>query len=242
MFSTLDKIIDIIIAKKGVFLTTFFLVFLFSYAILVIIDFIPEPKEPKTENVTSKNSTSENTPSSIETKDNLTTRDNSLENTELEQRLITSAQEEAFLPEKIIFESLNQTVTVLNPTSRNIADLDNALLNGAVRHPDSATLNQDGTVFILGHSSYLPNVINENFQAFNGIQNLKWGDIIKVEAGLTTYIYKVNKVYEAKATATTIPIAGEDKKLVLATCNSFGSVDDRYIVEAKLIESQLKNS
>jgi len=32
-----------------------------------------------------------------------------------------------------------------------------------------------------------------------------------------------------------VPIAGDTERLVLATCNSFGSVDDRHIVEAVLI-------
>ena len=140
------------------------------------------------------------------------------------------------LPEKITFDSLNRSVTVFNPNSRNVTELDNALLNGVVRHPDSATLGQNGTVFILGHSSYLPKVLNENFQAFNGIQDLKWGDLIKVEGGDEVYIYRVEKVYKAKATDTTVPIAGESQRLVLATCNSFGSTDDRYIVEAELAE------
>ena len=113
------------------------------------------------------------------------------------------------------------------------------MLSGAVRHPDSATLDQLGTVFILGHSSYLPSVRNKNFQAFNGIQDLKWGDTIKITATEGEYVYRVDKVYRAKAQDITVPIAGSVKRLVLATCNSFGSVNDRYIVEADLVETKL---
>ncbi len=139
-------------------------------------------------------------------------------------------------PDTIIIDSIDRTVSVLNPTSREVSDLDAALLYGVVRHPDSATLEQTGTVFLLGHSSYLPNVMNKNFQAFNGIQSLKFGDTIRVQAGEEEYVYRVDRVYRAKADEVTVPIAGEVKRLVLATCNSFGKVDDRYIVEADLIE------
>jgi LPXTG-site transpeptidase (sortase) family protein len=138
----------------------------------------------------------------------------------------------AELPLSISIAKLNKTVEVLNPTSRTIADLDTALLDGVVRHPDSATLAQEGNVFILGHSSYLPNVFNQNFQAFNGIQDLEWGDVIEVTSADTVYEYRVEKVYRARAQDVTVPIAGTGNMLTLATCNSFGSVDDRYVVEA----------
>jgi len=93
-------------------------------------------------------------------------------------------------------------------------------------------LAQEGNVFILGHSSYLPNVFNQNFQAFNGIQDLEWGDVIEVTSADTVYEYRVEKVYRARAQDVTVPIAGTGNMLTLATCNSFGSVDDRYVVEA----------
>ncbi len=108
-----------------------------------------------------------------------------------------------------------------------------------VRHPDSAHLAQDGNVFILGHSSYLPNVFNENFQAFNGIQNLEWGDTIEIRSENEVFTYRVEKVFQASAQDVTVPIAGDEKLLTIATCNSFGSADDRYIVEARQIESRV---
>jgi LPXTG-site transpeptidase (sortase) family protein len=139
------------------------------------------------------------------------------------------------LPVKLTIDSLDREVAVLNPQSRVIADLDEALLAGVVRHPDSAGLGEDGNVFILGHSSYLPTVFNKNFQAFNGIQNLQWGDSIELTSGAYVYEYQVDKVYRARAQDLTVPIAGDEKRLTLATCNSFGSTDDRFIVEAKQI-------
>jgi sortase (surface protein transpeptidase) len=35
-----------------------------------------------------------------------------------------------------------------------------------------------------------------------------------------------------------VPMEGTGPRLTLATCNSFGSKDDRFIVEAKAIETR----
>jgi LPXTG-site transpeptidase (sortase) family protein len=130
-------------------------------------------------------------------------------------------------------------VSVLNPTSRSIAELDNALLKGVVRHPDSADLNeQNGNMLILGHSSYLKNVFNKNYQAFNGIQNLKWGDTITLRSRDYEYIYRVDRVYEAKASTVTIPTKSAGQKLTLATCDTFGAKEDRFIVESTLVSKK----
>ena len=143
------------------------------------------------------------------------------------------------LPVSITFESLgNRTVPVRNPASRTIAALDNALLSGAVRHPDSADLKNTGNIFILGHSSYLPNVLNKNFQAFNGLQNMTWGDVIRVRSADTEYVYQVDRVYKAKASEVSVPVNTGKAKLTLATCNSFASKDDRFIVEASLVSTR----
>lgn len=150
------------------------------------------------------------------------------------------SDELAPLPLTLTIDKYERTLTVLNPESRAVADLDAALLEGVVRHPDSATLREDGSVFILGHSSYLPTVHNKNFQAFNGVQNLEWGDTVRINSGDTEYVYRVERVYKARATDVEVPIAGDHKRLVLATCNSFGSKDDRFIVEAELVSESTK--
>lgn len=208
--------IETITHKKLLFLAVFFCIFTVSYVILVAIDFVPEPKDAVSEEVSE------------------------VEETETVEEVVDEPEvleEPSFLPQSIYIERLDKTVPVLNPESRSISDLDTALLDGVVRHPDSALLNQNGNVFILGHSSYLPNVFNHNFQAFNGIQDLEWGDRIEVTGEDGQVIsYRVEKVFQAKAEDVTVPIAGDEKKLTLATCNSFGSTDDRYIVEAKQIE------
>jgi len=208
--------------NKFKFLFVYFLVFLITYLVLVAIDFVPEPKE---ESEMETSALAQNEVTTIAEEEILPTAE-----------IVSEVVVEPVLPNKIYIKRLDKTIEVLNPASRTIADLDEALLSGVVRHPDSAHLAQQGNVFILGHSSYLPNVFNDSFQAFNGIQNLEWGDTIEVTSGEQVYVYRVEKVFKAQAQDLTVPIAVEEKMLTLATCNSFGSVDDRYIVEARQIE------
>lgn len=220
--ATAKSFLNTIWERKFTFLFVYFLVFLLTYLFLVAVDFVPEPKSD--EPVDAEKMTGE------------------IITTEASEQELPAAEvvEEVpvtpILPTAIYIERLDRTVAVLNPSSRTIADLDKALLSGVVRHPDSAHLEQKGNVFILGHSSYLPSVFNKNFQAFNGIENLKWGDTIEVFSEDKVFVYRVEKVFETEAQQLTVPIAVEEKLLTIATCNSFGSIDDRYIVEARQIE------
>ena len=214
----LDQLYKQINDRKVAFFVAFFIVVTITYAFLYALDFYPEPviEEKNIESTVVENSD------------------------DLSNESVKEVKKEVFatvspLPNKIVFDSLDKEVEVLNPDSRAVVDLDEALLSGAVRHPDSATFSKDGNIFILAHSSYLPNVMNKNFQAFNGIQKLTWGDKVRLYSDDAEYIYRVEKVYEAKATEVFVPETPGEAKLTLATCNSFGSKDDRYIVEATLI-------
>lgn len=212
---------DAILERKWSFLLAFFVFFTVSYGLLSLVDALPEP--PATE-----------TASPAET---ATTTETDAAASSSEADSLFAGEVDA-LPQTLTIEALDRTIPVLNPASASISALDTALLEGAVRHPDSATMKDEGNIFILGHSSYLPVVNNRNFQALNGIQDLVWGDIITLASDDVVSTYRVAKVYKAKASALTIPVAGEGKRLTLATCNSFGSTDDRYIVEAELVESK----
>lgn len=222
----MDALLDRIWEQKYVFLSTFFAVFTFMYIVLQAIDFLPEP--PVAEEVGTETSLEQEDIGSEVVSEGLVATSTITTETIVEEI-------EVIYPELLSIPKLSKTVAVLNPASRTIADLDAALLQGVVRHPDSATLSQEGNVFVLGHSSYLPQVFNKNFQAFNGIQNLEWGDLIELSSDTEVFEYRVEKVYRAKAKDVSVPIAGEDKLLTLATCNSFGDVDDRFIVEAKQV-------
>lgn len=225
-----SAVVDVVWARKGLFLVAFFGLFTVTYSFLYLVDFLPEAPDAVDEAATEVEVLA----------DNLEIADTALEREPPESE--APAKETASVstgfeqPVSIYFSALDKTIAVAQPESNSIAALDTALLRGAVRHPDSALLGQDGTVFVLGHSSYLPHVRNHNFQAFNGIQNLQWGDEIVVTGESNVYTYRVSKVYEARASELVVPISGNDERLVLATCDSFGSVDDRFIVEADLVE------
>ena len=224
----LAEIYTNIAAQKFRFLGVFFLVVLISYAILFVADFIPEPIDEESSDLDM----------TLEEEEEKNDEIGEIEKVEdVEPKTIVSIT--AATPDKIIFDSLDKEVTVLNPASRTIADLDAALLEGVVRHPDSADFKNTGNIFILGHSSYLPNVFNKNFQAFNGIQDLKWGDTIRLQSIDTEYVYRVDKVYKATASEVVVPIDNTKKRLTLATCNSFGSKDDRFMVEATLVKTEV---
>lgn len=281
MNGQLDLIMRRIWERKLAFFGTFFVVVLLTYAILVIIDFIPEPKEEvqdATEEVLGAMPESDDTEyDEIDEESNRSAfgafvdiLTGNTENAGGEGSMatdvtegptdepvfgiaqdITTVEEHTTpstemvsavdnpLPVRIIFEDLNnKSVPVLNPAASDIASLDAALLKGVVRHPDSADFSEPGNIFILGHSSYLPNVINKNFQAFNGIQKLTWGDTIRVQTADMEYSYRVEEVFEAPASEIFVPATPGEAKLTLATCNVLGAKEDRFVVEAKLVDSK----
>ena len=143
------------------------------------------------------------------------------------------------LPVSIDIPAIGLSVDVANPTSTNIEVLDKELLNGAVRYPTSASLGGDGNVIIFGHSSYLPIVHNSAYKTFNNIQKLTAGNLITVRSIDRSYIYMVASVEKENADSSAgIPLKVESPRLTLATCDSFGTKSDRFIVTAVLVESQ----
>jgi len=204
--------------RKIPFLVAFFVTIFVTYFILYVVDFIPEAPETVEEAETVELAVLE---------DDITPSVPSFE-------VVTN---KAALPLEVYFERFDRTVTVLNPESSDITVLDNALLSGVVRHPQSADFSTAGNMLILGHSSYLPNVFNKNFQAFNDLQKLTWGDKIYVRSDDTEYVYRVEKVYEAKASNVVVPATPGEARLTLATCDVLGAKEDRYIVEAELVDT-----
>ncbi len=140
------------------------------------------------------------------------------------------------LPTTIEIPSIGLSVPVSNPTSTSVSVLDTALLTGAVRYPTSSLLGENGNVIIFGHSSYLPIVRNKAYKAFDGIQKLSAGDRITVTGSGHTYVYSVDTVAQA-STSDAIPLVVSGAKLTLATCNSFGDHNDRFVVTASLVET-----
>jgi LPXTG-site transpeptidase (sortase) family protein len=139
------------------------------------------------------------------------------------------------LPTRVAAAAIGLDVSVKNPVSTDVDVLDETLLSGAVRYPTSAQLGVDGTVLIFGHSSYLPIVHNQNYKAFDGIQNLKAGEVVSVYSGTREYRYRVVSVRVADATEDVVELPLTGKHLVLVTCDSFSKKTNRFVVTADFV-------
>ncbi len=148
------------------------------------------------------------------------------------------------LPVRLEIPILNKVLPVSNPNTTDIAALDNELLTSVVRYPGSGTLNTDGNMLIFGHSTGYKTVRNPLYKAFNGIQNLEKGNVIKLISGNMEYIYTVNNIKEEKASNVTINFGAPKgvKRLTLTTCDSFGAKEDRYILTADFVGSYKTNA
>jgi LPXTG-site transpeptidase (sortase) family protein len=150
----------------------------------------------------------------------------------------TQAPQTAEAAVRVVAKDIGLDVTVVNPTSTDINDLDTALESGAVHYPTSAPLGVNGTVLLFGHSSYLPVVYHQYYKTFDGIQNLKTNQIISVYSGTTEYRYKVTGVRVADSTDENdnqIPLPSDAKYLTLVTCDSFAAKSNRFIVTATFV-------
>lgn len=153
----------------------------------------------------------------------------------------TTAAEAPANPEdavRVVAKDISLDVTVVNPTSTDINDLDTALESGAVHYPTSAPLGVNGTVLLFGHSSYLPIVYHQYYKTFDGIQNLKTGEVVSVYSATTEYRYQVTGVRVADSTDDTsnqIPLPSDAKYLTLVTCDSFAAKSNRFIVTSTFV-------
>ena len=137
-------------------------------------------------------------------------------------------------PVRIVAKDIRLDVSVSNPTTTDVEELDKELLHGGVRYPTSAMLGENGTVLLFGHSSYLPIVHNQNYKAFDGIQNLKPGEVVSVYSATQEYRFAVTGVRVANAQQDVVDLPSDAQYLTLVTCDSFATKSDRYVVTAKL--------
>ncbi len=134
-------------------------------------------------------------------------------------------------PDRIIIDKVGVNTIITNPNTRDVSVLDQNLSQGAVHYPGSGTIER-GNMFIFGHSSGLANIRNQAYKAFNGIEKLNSGDQIKIIAEGKTYLYKVINVKLLNENEAMITFDNSARKLTLTTCNTFGSKQDRWVVEA----------
>ncbi len=221
IYDTFDHIWE----RKNAFLFVFFLIYVITYGLLVLVDFVPNDSASVSSDTSATSSTAV-VPTVVSAATSTTS--------ETPQDVLTAAR----YPVRLKIDALGRDIKVLNPQVSSISNLDNALLEGAVRYPSSADFKNTGTIFLFGHSSYLPIVHNKSYQAFNGIQKLVEGDVIRLYSDDAEYDYHVSKVYKAKASDASITLEHDRQRLILVTCNSFGTKDDRFVVEAEFVEKK----
>ena len=134
-------------------------------------------------------------------------------------------------PTRIVIDKIGVDAIVSNPNTTNVATLDDYLKEGAVRYPESGLIGQ-GNMFLFGHSTSFTVVHNQAYKTFNGLKDLKSGDIIKVYGVSEIYTYKVSSVKLVDQNQALVEFNNTKNMLTLSTCNTFGAKEERYVVEA----------
>lgn len=220
-------VIETPLQSSGVFLLVFFL----SATLLHLIDFYPEPVST----AVGSDEVLEYSDSTLAAAARVATEEREDAHTPSAYSAPSAAPLGSRYPTRIVIPKIGVNTPIENPTSSDLATLDNALLKGAVRYPGSALLGQEGIMFLFGHQSGLPVVRNPAFKAFNDIQKLNAGDVIRVLSPDAAYEYRVLSVSLVEAEEALIPLSGNGRKLFLSTCNSFGDPGERYVVEAEFV-------
>lgn len=138
-------------------------------------------------------------------------------------------------PEKITIDKIGVSSVIQAPTSNDIPTLDAALNQGAVHYPGSGSVEQ-GNIFLFGHSTGFRVVQNQAYKTFNDLNKLIVGDEIELEADGKTYIYSVETVTLVDENEAFVDLSKEGRRLTISTCNSFGTKQERWVVEAVLSE------
>ncbi len=76
---------------------------------------------------------------------------------------------------------------------------------------------------------------HQYYKTFDGIQNLKTGQVVSVYSATTEYRYSVTSVRVADSSDDSdnqIPLPSDAKYLTLVTCDSFAAKSNRFIVTA----------
>ncbi|MBV9349768.1 MAG: sortase [Patescibacteria group bacterium] len=221
------------------FLLVFLVVFFLFATILFGVDFVPEaPKNAANIDTTGNVTTSF---ASSDVVNGSGTRQALAATTGRAQPIVSSSVSSSGasmeVPVRIEAPSVGIDTPVENPSSIDNTVLNNFLLKGAVRYPESGLLGENARVYIFAHQSYLPIVHNKAFKAFNGIQNLKAGDEIIVSSETGQYHYRVKTVEHVNADDAQIELGSGERTLILSTCDVFGKKTDRYVVTADFVSA-----
>ncbi|HMO78657.1 MAG TPA: sortase [Candidatus Paceibacterota bacterium] len=137
-------------------------------------------------------------------------------------------------PDRIIISKIGVDTSVLNPNTRDVVELDRYLLQGAVHYPGSGSIEK-GNMFVFGHSSGLQNVRNQAYKAFNNLNKLSIGDTIEVFAAGKKYNYRVKSVKLVNENSALVRFDNSKRMITISTCNTFGSKQERWVIEAEFL-------
>ncbi|MDD5068902.1 MAG: sortase [Candidatus Pacebacteria bacterium] len=198
--------------NKLLFLGIFFAVFFVSFGILYALGFIPLELAPTNEEPSLPSPTESVSVSGM-------------------SPAPTASMATGEEPIRIKIPNIGVDSPIRNPSTTDIDALDNELLKGVVHYPGSGYLGQ-GNMFLFGHGSNLPVIHNQAFKVFTQIKTLKQGDVIHVLSQTKDYSYTVSKVTLVDASKVLVEFSTQRKMLTLSTCDTFGTKQQRYVVEA----------
>lgn len=113
----------------------------------------------------------------------------------------------------------------------------NALLNSLAHLSGTVLPGERGNSVIFGHSALTYLYSPHNFQTiFTKIDELRFGDVIKVEIGNIVLKYKVEKGGLIEKNAVISDFASSKSRLTLLTCYPPGFKSQKYAVRALLID------
>jgi LPXTG-site transpeptidase (sortase) family protein len=127
----------------------------------------------------------------------------------------------------------------VNPTSPN--EYTEALKKGVAHASTSFFPDQDGTVYLFSHSTNYDWFVSDLNAVFYLLKNLDTNDVVVLIYKGKRYTYKITgkKVVSPSATTYLAPVIGK-RNLILQTCWPPGSVAERLLIFADLIEEQGK--
>lgn len=132
---------------------------------------------------------------------------------------------------------INSTVIpAVNPT--NPGEYQEALEHGVAHASTSYFPDGNGTVYLFSHSTSYDWFVKDINAVFYLIKNLEPGDTVVVLYKGDEYTYKITdkKVVSPQAVSYLVPHAGH-RNLILQTCWPPGSVAERLLIFADLVES-----
>jgi LPXTG-site transpeptidase (sortase) family protein len=228
--------------RKWSFLAVFLVVMFVVVEVCTATGFVPDAAAPASSSQANADGATVVTPSTLAATPVVAASSVATDNSGSPAPVSGTMNMDGELPTKVVIPSIGVNTPVDNPATLDVNTLDGYLSSAAVRYPTSATLDQQGNVIIFGHSSYLPVVIDQHFKTFDGIQNLVPGDLIYVYSDEHEFEYSVTSEQKESELSDSIPLTTTGHTLTLATCDSFTTKTDRFIVTATLVGSSALGS